>query len=258
MFKVSLLPASYRKKLLSKKRRNLIEKVAVIVLFCLLIVYAGIAARYIILSAQLKKVQNKNMEVEAQILELQKYKTIYDELEAAKKKVEDVKARDMSALEFVSVVQATRPKYIRINAISTQDWQNTAICVISGDLPSADNLRTAVNELDKYAKTFTELEEYKGVVKQVRVTHNNMPVKDEETGAYSFTIVISLTDTELQFDENWVLLTTETTTVEETTAPPNDSANDGGSAENTETPAEETTTAAEGDQAAEDATEAEG
>ena len=244
MFKVSLLPASYRKSLLSKKRRNLIEKVAVIVLFCLLVVYAGIAARYIILNAQLRKVNKQNMMVEAQIQELQQYKTTYDALEASKAKVEAIKAPDMSAMEFVSVVQATRPENIRINAIATQDWQNSAV-------------RSAVNELNAYADTFTKLDEYKGTVKQVKIANNGMPVKDSDTGAYSFTIVVSLNaSTSLEFDENGIFITTEPTSAEETTTAA-ENANEGENAENSETPTEETTTAAE-DTQAEETTGAEG
>ena len=257
MFKVSLLPASYRKSLLSKKRRNLIEKVAVIVLFCLLVVYAGIAARYIILNAQLRKVNKQNMMVEAQIQELQQYKTTYDALEASKAKVEAIKAPDMSAMEFVSVVQATRPENIRINAIATQDWQNSAVCIISGDLPSALTLRSAVNELNAYADTFTKLDEYKGTVKQVKIANNGMPVKDSDTGAYSFTIVVSLNaSTSLEFDENGIFITTEPTSAEETTTAA-ENANEGENAENSETPTEETATAAE-DTQAEETTGAEG
>ncbi len=239
MFKVSLLPASYRKSLISKKRKDLIEKVAVIVLFCLLIVYAGIAARYMILNAQIKKVAKQNAILEAQIEELQQYKVTYDELQAAQARVDAIKARDVSAMEFISMVQAARPENIQITAISTQNWQNTAVCVITGELPSALTLRSAVNELNAYAKTFKEMDVYQGCVKQVEIANNGMPVQDQ-TETYTFTIVVSLTDAVIEFDENGILMTTEPTTAEETTAAPAEGTSEGETAENS---AEETTTA---------------
>ena len=42
VFKVSLLPAAYRKRLEEKKKKDLLARVALIVLLCLAIVYAGI------------------------------------------------------------------------------------------------------------------------------------------------------------------------------------------------------------------------
>ena len=258
MFKVSLLPASYRKRLISNKRKDLIEKVAVIVLFCLLIIYAGIAARYILLNAQHKRIQKQNSALEAQIAELQQYRATYDELQAAQGRIDAIRARDISAMEFVSMVQNARPENIQISAITTQDWQNSAICIIMGDLPSALTLRSAVNELNAYVKTFTENDDYQGCVKQVKIANNGMPVKGQDDDSYSFTIVLSLTDAQLDFDENGVLITTEATTVE-TTAPTETASEGESSADSTNetttaadtsnettAPAEETTTAAEG------------
>ena len=111
VFKVSLLPASYRKLLEGKKKKDLILKVAVIVLVCMLIIYSGFAVRLFILKAQLKEVQKSNGIITAEISELEQYKAIYDNLVTSQQRVDQILPKSPSAVKFLSLVQANRPDY---------------------------------------------------------------------------------------------------------------------------------------------------
>ena len=111
MFKVSLLPASYRKFLDGKKKKDLILKVALIVLICMLIMYSGFAIRLFILKGQLKEIRNNNNVIIANVQELEQYKAIYDELNTSKERVESILPKPLSAVKFMSLIQANRPEY---------------------------------------------------------------------------------------------------------------------------------------------------
>lgn len=250
MFKVSLLPASYRKYLEGKKKKDLILKVALIVLVCMLVIYSGFAARLLILQSQLKKVQRANSDVVVEINELQQYKGFYDSLVLAQERVNTVQSRQPGAVKFLSVVQAQRPEYVKINAIGLTDWSGAAICAIEGELPSAQSIGAAITQLDDYADSFKTNEAYGGVVKEIKVI-NDMPSKEEGTDGtvtYTFKIYVSLSG-QINVDESGSLVTTTTTTTTTTTESTTESttaAADGETTSASSTAAEnEATTAAE-------------
>ena len=60
MLKVSLLPASYKQFLEGKKKKDLILKIALVVLLCMLIIYVGFAVKSFILQAQYKESSRRN------------------------------------------------------------------------------------------------------------------------------------------------------------------------------------------------------
>lgn len=218
MFKVSLLPASYRKYLEGKKKKDLMLKIALIVLVCLLVIYSGFAARLLILQSQLKKVQRANSDVVAEINELQQYKGFYDSLVLAQDRVNTVQSRQPSAVKFLSIVQAQRPEYVKINGIALTDWSGAAICAIEGELPSAQSIGAAITQLDNYAESFKTNEAYGGVVKQIKIV-NDMPSKDEGadgTVTYTFKLYVSLSG-QIDIDATGSLVTTTTTTTTEST-----------------------------------------
>ena len=220
MFKVSLLPASYRKLLEGKKKKDLILKIALIVLVCMLVIYSGFAIRLFILKSQLKEVQKTNGIVVAEINELEKYKEIYDSLVASQQKVDSIRAKSPSAVKFMSLVQATRPEYAEYSIVTVQEWSINPICMIEGELPAAQNIGDAVSQLRGLVEIFENGEDFKDVVTQIKVI-NDMPsvtrdVDGNET--YTFRIYLS-TGGNIVVDESGALVTTTTTTTTTTTAP---------------------------------------
>ena len=99
MFKVSLLPASYRKLLDGKKKKDIILKIALIVLFCMLVIYFGLFVRTLILKGQIKDINKQNSIITAEINELQQYKVIYDDLILSQNRLETIKSKNPSALK---------------------------------------------------------------------------------------------------------------------------------------------------------------
>ncbi len=219
VFKVSLLPASYRKLLEGRKKKDLILRVALIVLLCMLIIYSGFAIRLFILKAQLKEIQKNNGVVVAQISELEQYKTIYDNLVASQQRVDSIKAKSPSAVKFLSLVQSNRPEYAKYTVVTVQEWSTNPICMIEGELPAAQNIGDAVSQLRDLEEIFKTSEDFKDVVTQVKVINNMPSVTTDSFGneTYTFRIYVSVGGN-IVLDESGALVTTTTTTTTTTTA----------------------------------------
>ncbi len=225
MFKVSLLPDSYRKQLISRKNKDVILSIAVIVLVCMLIVYAGIAVRLLILKNQNKKVNAYNNEINKRIEELSPYVEDYNALAIAQAKVALIKQVDITALEFITEVQSITPDYIKITAVAAPEWQDKQICVIEGDLSAANSLRSANSMLLAYAEILKNDALFGKEIKDFKIV-NDMPIVNQEgegEPTYSFRIIISLNggiaiDTETGNLVTTVTETTSETTTESTTA----------------------------------------
>lgn len=223
MFKVSLLPESYRKQLISKKNKDIIVSVAIVVLLCMLIVYAGIAVRFLILKAQSKDVEKKNAKIVEKIDELSPYVADYNALAVAEANFANIKPVEITALEMVNILQSITPDYVEITAFYEPEWQKHQVCVIEGNLCSANNLSSAVSMLEQYKKIILENAELKDSIRELKVV-NDEPIidVDETTGArtYSFRIIVSLSGI-IDIDQTTGMLVTTTkpeTTTESTTA----------------------------------------
>ena len=218
MFKVSLLPASYRKLLDGKKKKDIILKIAVVGLFCMLVIYFGLYVKTLILEGQIKDINRQNAVITAEINEEQQYKAIYDELVLSQERLNAIKPKNPSAVKFLELIQNNRPEYIKIKAISLSDWQSNPICVIEGDLAAAQKIGDAVNHLRAYEEFLKTDKAFEGMITEIKVV-NNMPIINDEgtKQTYSFRIYISLGGSIL-VDDSGNLITTESTTVATTEA----------------------------------------
>ncbi|MCH5189570.1 MAG: hypothetical protein J1F37_03310 [Oscillospiraceae bacterium] len=227
MFKVSLLPESYRKQLIGKKNKDIILTVALVVFMCMLIVYAGFLARLMILKGQMKDVQKKNAEIMARIDELSPYVEDYNALAIAEANFQNIKPVDITALEMVNTVQRITPDYIQVTAFYAPEWQKNQICIIEGNLCSANTLSSAVAMLDDYKKVISENETLKDAIREIKVVNDEPLVEvDSASGdrSYSFRMIVSLSGIISIDQQTGTLITTtkpETTesTTESTTVP---------------------------------------
>lgn len=232
MFKISLLPESYRKQLIGKKNKEMIISVAVIVLMCMLIVYGGLAIRLIILKNHAKEISKQNAKIVARIDELSPYVADYNALAIAEANFENIKPIDITALEMVNILQSITPDYIQITALYAPDWQKNQVCVIEGDLSSANTLSSAVTMLEEYRKTIAENSELKDAIREIKIVNDEPLVEVNSvsgTRHYSFRIIVSLSGI-INIDQQTGTLattqkptttesTTESTTAEESTEP---------------------------------------
>ena len=128
MFKVSLLPESYRKYRQGKATKDIVSKVALLILVCLFVVYAGFVIKNILVKRELAKVNKANSELVAQFPALEQYQTIYDNMKKNEGIYQSIKSKGISSTEFVTNLINDMPSYVHVKNISLGDWFAAGVC----------------------------------------------------------------------------------------------------------------------------------
>ncbi len=225
MFKVSLLPESYRKYRQGRATKDIVSKVALLILVCLFIVYAGFMVKDVLVKRQLKKVNAANSELVAQFPALEQYQAIYDNMKKNENIYQNIKPKGMSSTEFISKLINDMPSYVHVKSISLGDWFTGGVCDLDcvassfedvfdcrDDLEAKDYISSAVtNEIVKqYNADGTETVTFKlSLATQGTLTSDGRAevVSEETTPA----------PTEAQTDANGETVTTEAAPAESTT-----------------------------------------
>ena len=185
MFKVSLLPDSYRRRLESRKKIDLISKVALVILVCLFIVYGGVAVKGQILKSKLKTIQNKNTAIESEFPALQEYQNIYNELGTVRKMIESITPQDPEAVEFFTTILNQTPDYVQITQIDLENWFKQGICTLTCTVQDYQDYRD-------YVELF-KTEEMQKFVKTVETTSITRTSGDDGKSV-TFTLVLSMSN----------------------------------------------------------------
>lgn len=186
MFKVSLLPASYRKRLEDKTKKDLLAKISFIVLLCLAIVCAGVFAQGKILDSKLNKLQQQNAEMQNQFPALQKYQTIFNDLQAAQNMIESVSPQDPEAVSFLTLIANQKPDYVQITEINLENWFTRGICTLTCTTMDYSDL----NDF----KALFETEEMQETVKLVQLTSVTRQVEEDGSRSINFTLALSMSN----------------------------------------------------------------
>lgn len=186
VLKVSLLPAAYRKRLEEKKKKDLLARVALVVLLCLAIVNVGIFAQGQIMNAKLKKLERQNAELKQQFPALQQYQTIFNDLQSAKKMVESVSPQNPEAVEFLALIANNTPDYIQVTEINLENWFTAGVCTLTCTCLDYSD----VNDF----KASFETEEMQKTVKLVQLTSITRQVTENGSKAINFTLALSMSN----------------------------------------------------------------
>ena len=130
MFKVSLLPESYRKFRQGKAAKDIVSKVALLVLVCLFIVYGGFVVKNLLVKRQLAKVNSANNELVAQFPALEQYQQIYDNMKKNESIYQTIKPKGVSSTEFVTKLINDMPSYVHVKSITLGDWFVAGVCEV--------------------------------------------------------------------------------------------------------------------------------
>ncbi len=186
VFKVSLLPAAYRKRLEEKKKKDLLARIALIVLLCFAIVYSGVFAQGQIMNAKLKKLQQQNTELQQQFPALQQYQTVFNDLQSAKKMVESVSPQDPEAVEFLTLIANNTPDYIQVQEINLENWFTAGVCTLTCTCLD-------YSDLNDFKASF-ETEEMQETVKLVQLTSITRQITEDGKKQINFTIALSMSN----------------------------------------------------------------
>ena len=186
VFKVSLLPAAYRKRLEEKKKKDLLARIALIVLLCFAIVYGGVFAQGQIMNAKLKKLHRQNAELQQQFPALQQYQTIFNDLQSAKKMVESVSPQDPEAVAFLNLIANNTPDYIQVQEINLENWFTAGVCTLTCTCLD-------YSDVNDYKASF-ETEEMQETVKLVQLTSITRQVTEDGKKQINFTLALSMSN----------------------------------------------------------------
>lgn len=186
VLKVSLLPAAYRKRLEEKKKKDLLARVALVVLLCLAIVNGGIFAQGQIMNAKLKKLERQNAELQQQFPSLQQYQTIFNDLQSAKRMVESVSPQNPEAVEFLALIANNTPDYVQVKEINLENWFTAGVCTLTCTCLDYSD----VNDF----KASFETEEMQETVKLVQLTSITRQVTEDGNKTINFTLALSMSN----------------------------------------------------------------
>ena len=186
VLKVSLLPAAYRKRLEEKKKKDLLARVALVVLLCLAIVNGGIFAQGQIMNAKLKKLERQNAELQQQFPALQQYQTIFNDLQSAKRMVESVSPQNPEAVEFLALIANNTPDYVQVKEIILENWFTAGVCTLTCTCLDYSD----VNDF----KASFETEEMQETVKLVQLTSITRQVTEDGNKTINFTLALSMSN----------------------------------------------------------------
>ena len=225
MFKVSLLPESYRKYRQGKATKDIVAKVALLILLCLFVIYGGFVVKNMLVKRQLRKVNAANNELIAQFPALEQYQAIYDNMKKNESIYQSIKPKGISSTEFVSRLINDMPTYIHIKTITLGDWFSAGVCDLDcvassfedvfdckAEFESKDYISSAVtNEIIKiYNADGTETVTFK-----LSLATEGTLSSDGKAEVISET---TPAPTEAETDANGETVTTEAPTAEDTTA----------------------------------------
>lgn len=149
MLKVSLLPASYRKKVVGSKKKEQVKKislVALIVLFMFFIVILG-TRQYV--SSEYDDIQKLNAEAVAMFPVLESYQALLNEVEAQKELLSLISAKEPYAHNFVVSLGNIDFPGLWLKKISANDWFYSKQCVIEGKCLSYNTLLEYIEKVKK-------------------------------------------------------------------------------------------------------------
>jgi len=241
VFKVSLLPESYRKYRQGKATKDIVAKVALLILICLFVIYGGFVVKNMLVKRQLKKVNAANSELIAQFPALEQYQAIYDNMKKNENIYQSIKPKGISSTEFVSKLINDMPSYVHIKNITLGDWFASGVCDVECVTSSFEDVFDCQKELES-----------KDYVSSA-VTNEIVKVYNAD-GTETVTFKLSLANEGTLTSDGKAEVVSETTTA--TTAAPTDA--NGETVTTEATTAADTTTAAPADDTTAATTAAEG
>lgn len=183
MFKVSLLPDSYRRHLQSRDKIDIVSKFALVILVCLFIIYAGFAIKNAVLESKLRKLERENARLENEFPALQEYQDIYDSLISSRQMIASITPSDGQSVDFFTKIANSTPDYVQINEIDIEDWFSSGVCTLQCTVQDYQDMRDY--------EDFFKSEEMSEIIKGVEIANVQRQSSSNHNKMVRFTLVLS-------------------------------------------------------------------
>lgn len=179
MYKVSLLPAAYRKYLDGRKKKDMITKAALVVLITLFVIYLALTVALQIQQRKLNKLTAENNEIKIQFSELQQYEELAGRVTAYKNIINSVTPPSPEAQTLLTALGNIETSVISLDSISMEDWFGARNCTLTGSCALISDLEEYINQI-------------KATENVVGVSMQSEPSVTDGKISYDFIIVISV------------------------------------------------------------------
>ncbi len=223
MFKVSLLPESYRKYRQGRATKDIVSKVALLILICLFVIYGGFVVKNMLVKRQLSKINKANGELVAQFPALEQYRVIYENMKKNEDIYQSIKPKGISSTQFITKIINDMPSYVHITNISLGDWFAAGVCDVECVCSSFEDVfdcKAVFEEKDYVSSVVTNeiVKQYNAdgtetVTFKLALANVGMLTSDGKAE-----VVSEETTPAPETDANGETVTTESTTAESTTA----------------------------------------
>lgn len=149
MLKVSLLPASYRKKVVGSKKKEQIKKISLLALVVLFMFFVVILGTRQYVSSKYDDIRKLNAQAVAMFPVLESYQALFNEVEAQKELLALVSAKEPYAHSFVVSLGNIDFPGLWLKKISANDWFYSKQCVIEGKCLSYETLLEYIEKVKK-------------------------------------------------------------------------------------------------------------
>lgn len=149
MLKVSLLPESYRKKVVGSKRKEQIKKMSLVVLVMLFVFFVAVISTRYYVSSKYDEIQRKNIEAKAMFPVLESYQVLYNGIKAQRDLIEAVSPKKPYAHSFVVSLSNIEEPGLWLTKISTDNWHYNKLSVVEG---SCLEYKTVLSYIEKVKK----------------------------------------------------------------------------------------------------------
>lgn len=183
MFKVSLLPDSYRRHLQSRDKVDIVSRFAAVILICLFIIYGGFAIKNAVLESKLKKLERENARLESEFPALQEYQGIYDGLISSRQMISSILPSDGESIDFFTTIANKTPDYVQINEIDIEDWFASGVCTLNCTVQDYQDMKDYEN--------FFKSEEMQEIIKGVELANVQRQSSSNHNKLVNFTLILS-------------------------------------------------------------------
>lgn len=182
MLKVSLLPESYRKKVVGSKRKEQIKKMSLVVLVMLFVFFVAVISTRFYVSSKYDDIQRKNMDAKAMFPVLESYQELYNGIKAQRELINAISPKKPYAHSFLVNLSNIEQPGLWLTKTSTDDWHYNKLCVVEGSCL-------------EYNTVLSYIEKIKDIDGVLEVELSSFTYTDERAGTEdricSFTIAIT-------------------------------------------------------------------
>lgn len=148
-YRVSLLPAKNRKRLIGKKKAEKAKSIALVILLVLLANVFILTVCFTVAQTEKNKIVAMNKEYEMKVASLKQYRDINTNLQNKIALIKSIQIDEPSLSNFLAILGNIDHPGVSVKDIDCSAWKSARICNITGTCTSRSAFKAYMAELEK-------------------------------------------------------------------------------------------------------------